>query len=118
MEEIIRADLGNWQHGQALVWLLNEYAKDEMGGGCALSAEVRAGLAQALAARDNAHVLLAWVDGQPAGVATCFEGFSTFACRCSICTIWRCTRTIVGAASASDCWPRWSGSPASSAAAS
>ena len=81
MEEIIRADLGNRQHGQALVWLLNEYAKDEMGGGCALSAEVQAGLAQALAARDNAHVLLAWVDGQPAGVATCFEGFSTFACR-------------------------------------
>lgn len=42
---------------------------------------MKANLAQALAARSGAHVLLAWVDGQPAGVATCFEGFSTFACR-------------------------------------
>lgn len=81
MEEIIRADLNNRQHGEALVFLLNEYAKDEMGGGCALSDEVQANLAGALAARSGAHVLLAWVDGQPAGVATCFEGFSTFACQ-------------------------------------
>ena len=81
MEEIIRADLHNRQHGEALVYLLNEYAKDEMGGGSPLADEVKANLAQALAARSGAHVLLAWVDGQPAGVATCFEGFSTFACR-------------------------------------
>ena len=81
MEEIIRADLHNRQHGEALVYLLNEYAKDEMGGGSPLVDHVKAKLLQALAVRSGAHVLLAWVDGQPAGVATCFEGFSTFACR-------------------------------------
>ncbi|MGY3941979.1 GNAT family N-acetyltransferase [Aeromonas tecta] len=81
MDEIIRADLHNRQHGEALVFLLNEYAKDEMGGGSPLSDEVQANLAKVLAARANAHVLLAWVNGQPAGVATCFEGFSTFACQ-------------------------------------
>lgn len=35
---------------------------------------MQANLAQALAARSDAHVLLAWVDDQPVGVATCFEG--------------------------------------------
>ncbi|WP_349919997.1 GNAT family N-acetyltransferase [Aeromonas veronii] len=81
MEEIIRADLHNPHHGEVLVYLLNEYAKDEMGGGSPLSDEVQANLAKALAARSDAHVLLAWVEGEPAGVVTCFEGFSTFACR-------------------------------------
>ena len=81
MVEIIRADLHNPRHGEALIAMLDEYARDEMGGGSALADEVKANLADALAARPGAHVLLAWVDGEPAGVATCFEGFSTFACQ-------------------------------------
>ena len=81
MVEIIRADLHNPRHGEALIAMLDEYARDEMGGGSALADEVKANLADALAARPGAHVLLAWVDGEPAGVATCFEGFSTFAAR-------------------------------------
>jgi ribosomal protein S18 acetylase RimI-like enzyme len=81
MEEVIRADLNRAEHGEALVLLLDAYARDEMGGGTALPADVKAQLAATLAKRQGAHVLLAWVDGQPAGVATCFEGFSTFACR-------------------------------------
>ena len=81
MAEIIRADLHNRHHGEALVALLDEYARDEMGGGSALADEVKANLARALAARRDAHVLLAWVGDQPVGVATCFEGFSTFACQ-------------------------------------
>lgn len=81
MVEIIRADLHNPRHGEALIAMLDAYARDEMGGGSALADEVKANLVQALAARSDAHVLLAWVDDQPVGVATCFEGFSTFACR-------------------------------------
>ncbi|MBP4041655.1 MULTISPECIES: GNAT family N-acetyltransferase [Aeromonas] len=81
MVEIIRADLHDSRHGEALIALLDEYARDEMGGGTALADEVKANLARALADRPGAHVLLAWVDGEPAGVATCFEGFSTFACQ-------------------------------------
>lgn len=81
MIAIIRADLHDRHHGEALVSLLDEYARDEMGGGRALADEVKGRLAATLAERPGAHVLLAWVDGEPAGVATCFEGFSTFACR-------------------------------------
>lgn len=81
MTGIIRADLHNRYHGEALVSLLDAYARDEMGGGSPLAEEVKARLAATLAERQGAHVLLAWVDDQPAGVATCFEGFSTFACR-------------------------------------
>lgn len=81
MAEIIRADLHNRHHGEALVSLLDQYARGEMGGGAALPDEVKLNLVQALAARSYAHVLLAWVDDQPVGVVTCFEGFSTFACR-------------------------------------
>lgn len=81
MTGIIRADLHDRHHGEALVSLLDAYARDEMGGGSPLAEEVKAQLAATLAERQGAHVLLAWVDGQPAGVATCFEGFSTFACR-------------------------------------
>lgn len=59
MVEIIRADLHNPRHGEALIAMLDEYARDEMGGGNALADEVKANLADALAARPGAHVLLA-----------------------------------------------------------
>ncbi|MGK4474680.1 GNAT family N-acetyltransferase [Aeromonas molluscorum] len=81
MDEVIRADLNKAEHGEALVMLLDAYARDEMGGATPLPAAVKASLAATLARRQGAHVLLAWVDGKPAGVATCFEGFSTFSCR-------------------------------------
>lgn len=81
MEDIVIADLSLPRHADALVALLDEYAGHEMGGGTPLSAEVRAGLVPALRQRPNAHVVLAFVDDVPAGLAICFEGFSTFACR-------------------------------------
>ncbi|MCB1696223.1 MAG: GNAT family N-acetyltransferase [Halioglobus sp.] len=34
-----------------------------------------------LAALPHAVTLLCYVDGRPAGLANCFEGFSTFSCR-------------------------------------
>ena len=40
MAEIIRADLHNRHHGEALVALLDAYARDEMGGGAPLADEV------------------------------------------------------------------------------
>jgi ribosomal protein S18 acetylase RimI-like enzyme len=42
---------------------------------------VRENLATALAALPHAFTLLAYVDGKPAGLANCLEGFSTFKCR-------------------------------------
>jgi len=41
MQEIIIADLTSPAHAAAIVYLLNEYAKDEMGGGAELPAFVQ-----------------------------------------------------------------------------
>lgn len=79
--EIITADLNNPAHALALVETLDAYASDVMGGGQALSQFVRDNLASELARRPGAHVLLAFDGPQVVGLATCMEGFSTFACK-------------------------------------
>ena len=81
MTEIIEADLAAPEHAKALVQLMSEYAQDPMGGGADLPAYVKANLAEALRKRPSVHVVLALVDKQPAGLAVCIEGFSTFACK-------------------------------------
>lgn len=80
-EEVLLADLAAPAHAAAVVYLLNEYAKDEMGGGAELSDFVKLHLVDELRQRPSAHVVLAFVGGAPAGLAVCFEGFSTFACK-------------------------------------
>jgi GNAT superfamily N-acetyltransferase len=79
--EVIDVDFNNAEHGRALVALLDEYASGDMGGGEPLAFYTRGNLVSSLAARPWAHALLAFVDGQPAGLAIYFEGFSTFACK-------------------------------------
>jgi ribosomal protein S18 acetylase RimI-like enzyme len=79
MEEIVRVDLTQADHGSAVLRLLDEYALDPMGGGLPLSNFVQANLVVALGDRSDFHGVLAFVDGQPAGLINCFEGFSTFA---------------------------------------
>jgi GNAT superfamily N-acetyltransferase len=81
MIEVVEADLMLPEHASAVVQLLDEYARDPMGGGKALPPFVRANLVSELRRRDAAHVILAFVDGKPAGLVICLEGFSTFACR-------------------------------------
>ena len=61
--------------------LLDAYARDPMGGGKALVEEVRERLVPALAGHPGAFSLVARLAGQPAGLANCFTGFSTFAAR-------------------------------------
>lgn len=81
MEEILIADLSLPVHASAIVYLLNEYAKDNMGGGAELPEFVKNNLVPELRKRQGAHVVLAYIEGSPAGMAVCFEGFSTFACK-------------------------------------
>ncbi|AMG87817.1 MULTISPECIES: GNAT family N-acetyltransferase [Bordetella] len=81
MLEIIEADFNDAAHARAIIALLDEYARGPMGGGEPLSAHARANLVAELARRPHARALLAWQDGEPAGLAICIEGFSTFACR-------------------------------------
>lgn len=66
---------------QALVDVLDAYARDPAGGGEPLSPYARQHLAAELAQRPQAFSFLAWHDGQAVGLINCIEGFSTFACR-------------------------------------
>jgi len=79
--EILQADYGNAEHAQALVRLLDMYARDAMGGGHPLSEQVKQALVPELARRPHAFSVLAFADGEAAGLVNCFEGFSTFACK-------------------------------------
>jgi GNAT superfamily N-acetyltransferase len=81
MTNIQIADFSNPTHSQAIVFLLNEYAKDSMGGGADLSEFTKENLVNEMAKRPNIHVVIAFVDGKPAGLINCIEGFSTFACK-------------------------------------
>ena len=81
MIDIVKADLGLSAHAEAMIQLMDEYALDPMGGGQGLSEYVKANLPTELAKRKSAHVILAFVDSQPAGLVICLEGFSTFACK-------------------------------------
>lgn len=81
MTDIVKADLSLPHHAAALLQLMDAYAHDPMGGSKGLSDFVKANLPAELAKRESAHVILAFVDAQPAGLLICFEGFSTFACK-------------------------------------
>ena len=81
MTDIQIADFNNPTHASAIVFLLNEYAKDPMGGGEPLSAFTQANLVVEMAKRSTCHAAIAFVDGKPAGLINCIEGFSTFACK-------------------------------------
>ena len=79
--QVCRADYHNPVHANALVQLLDAYARDPAGGGEALGAFAKANLVNELAARPQAFSVLAFDGGQPVGLVNCIEGFSTFACR-------------------------------------
>jgi GNAT superfamily N-acetyltransferase len=79
--EIITADLSVPSHGNAIVLLMDEYACDPMGGGKGLSDYAKTNLISKLSQLNSYHVVLAFIDRQPAGLVNCFEGFSTFACK-------------------------------------
>ena len=65
----------------ALLIVLDMYARDPMGGGEALPADVLAALPSRLRQLDNYHGALAWYDGRAVGLINCFTGFSTFKAR-------------------------------------
>lgn len=79
--EVILVDYGNAEQEGDLVALLDNYAKDPMGGGEALEGDVKARLVGELAKLPHAFSVMAYVEGKPAGLINCFMGFSTFAAR-------------------------------------
>lgn len=81
MIEVVEVDLSLSAHAEAMIQLMDAYALDPMGGGKGLPNYVKENLPAELAKRKSAHVILAFVDSQPAGLVVCLEGFSTFACK-------------------------------------
>jgi GNAT superfamily N-acetyltransferase len=79
--EIHEANLADPRDAEALLDVLDSYARDPMGGGVALAPDVRRRLVPALREQSQALILLAREAQQPIGLATCFFGFSTFAAR-------------------------------------
>ncbi len=78
---VVVADFSDEKHKKEIPMLLDHYARDPMGGGNPLTDTVKENLADALAKLPHAFSIIAYVDGVPAGLVNCFEGFSTFACR-------------------------------------
>ena len=76
--QIRRVDYLNAQDAEALVFLLDAYAQDAMGGGEALKPDNAARLCKDLSSIAGAASFIAWLDDQPIGLINCFEGYSTF----------------------------------------
>ena len=79
--QVCRADYAKPEHAEALLGLLDAYARDSAGGGVPLSEFARTHLVAALAARAQAFSVLAFDGEEAVGLVNCIEGFSTFACR-------------------------------------
>ena len=78
---IRKADLALPEDRKLLIYLLNEYAEDPMGGGESLSETTKETLAHKLHNFPTSHVWFAYCNGVGCGLCTCFEGFSTFAAK-------------------------------------
>jgi ribosomal protein S18 acetylase RimI-like enzyme len=76
-----RLDPRDPRDAQALVGLLDEYARSAEGGGHALDPAAAARLPGLLADRPNYLGWLAWDGSQAVGLVNCFEGVSTFKAR-------------------------------------
>jgi ribosomal protein S18 acetylase RimI-like enzyme len=81
MIQIIESHYTELNHNEAIVFLLNSYASDLMGGGRPLSDYVKTHLVSELKKRPNIHTLLAFQDENPVGLVICIESFSSFACK-------------------------------------
>ena len=78
---ITLADYADPLDAADVMLLTDAYARDPMGGGAPLPRDVCDRLVEGLATQPGAFSLIARVDGEPAGIANCFTGFSTFAAR-------------------------------------
>jgi ribosomal protein S18 acetylase RimI-like enzyme len=78
---ITTADLGDQTHQAAVLTLLDAYACDPMGDGKPLADAVRGNLISGLRQHPTTLILLAFAADEPAGIAVCFRGFSTFQAR-------------------------------------
>ncbi|MCR6642280.1 MAG: GNAT family N-acetyltransferase [Sporocytophaga sp.] len=76
--QFLHANLSDNNQFEDFWMLLNEYANDIMGGGATLPIEKKEQLRIQLPEIKDSYILIAYIDGQPAGLANCFTGYSTF----------------------------------------
>ena len=79
--EVLTLNYQDPQHAQDMLFLLEMYALDPMGGNTALSQMVKDNLAAELAKLPHAFSVICYVDNKPAGLVNCFEALSTFTCK-------------------------------------
>lgn len=75
------ANYKNSQDADAILMVLDSYARDEMGGGEPLPDYAREHLIARLDSLPHAVSFLAWDNNVAVGVINCFEVFSTFKCK-------------------------------------
>jgi len=78
---VVEADFDRTEHQQAICEMLDAYSRDPMGNSRPLEPDVRERLVPALREHPTAVVLLAFDGERPVGIATCFQGLSTFVAR-------------------------------------
>jgi ribosomal protein S18 acetylase RimI-like enzyme len=82
--DVREADLSDPAQAEALVRIIDSYARGPGGQNAPLPEAARAAMAPGLAAHPAAFALLAWHQGEAVGAAVCVWGFSTFAGRPSL----------------------------------
>jgi ribosomal protein S18 acetylase RimI-like enzyme len=78
---ITKVDYNNPKQVDTLIDLLDEYARDPMGGAEPLADEVKIRLAADLHKQSNMFSLIVSVDDKAAGFCNCVWGYSTFAAK-------------------------------------
>lgn len=76
--KIEKADLSDKSHAEAILNLTDAYARDPMGMNSPLTREVKSILIERLKEFPVSLHLIAFMDGEPAGLANCVYSFSTF----------------------------------------
>lgn len=79
--EIFPLNYQDVKQGQDMIFLLDNYAQDPMGGASPLNQKVKDNLLEQLSKVPHAFSIICYVDGKPAGLVNCFETFSTFKCQ-------------------------------------
>lgn len=81
MIEVRKVDYSNAAQCEALLMVLDAYARDPMGGATPLPEDTRQRLCQDLARFPGAVSFLAWEGEQAVGLVNAFMGYSTFKAR-------------------------------------
>lgn len=79
--DVFQADLTNPKQGKDIVYLLDSYARDSMGGGEPLSEYCKKNLVKELSKRPYSYTVICYFENEPVGLINCFDSFSTFACK-------------------------------------